>query len=181
MTETDREWPDWMDASERVRHVALTRTEPRNAGWIADEANVSRDTAVKYLTRLVDRGDLEVEETGHGDAYRPDRVTQFLDEVRQFAETYSRGELTQELDEIADEIDGWKVDYEVDSLVELRQSIGRDDLDGDERRDRLAVIGEWEYDIEMREAIQLAISLKRSLSRVDADPIAETGTIAQEG
>lgn len=183
MSDSEPAWPDGMDASERVRHVALTRTEPRNAGWIADEADVSRDTAVKYLTRMVDRGDLEVVETKNGDAYRPDRVTQFLDEVRQFAETYTLDELTRELDEIADEIEDWKATYGVESLGELRRSVGREDLDGDERRERLAVIEEWEYDVEIREAIQLAISLRESLSRVGPDsfPNSAAETLRQEG
>jgi hypothetical protein len=35
MNEKEPNWPDGMDAAERVRHVAITWTEPRNAGWIA--------------------------------------------------------------------------------------------------------------------------------------------------
>ena len=55
-----------MDAADRVRHVALTRATPQNAGWIAEEADVSRDTAAKYLDRMADQGDLEVVETADG-------------------------------------------------------------------------------------------------------------------
>jgi hypothetical protein len=172
-----------MDAGERVRHVALTRTEPQNAGWIADEAAVSRDTAVKYLTRMVEQGDLEVVETSDGDAYKPDGVTQFLGDVRQLAEEHTLDELTQELNAIGGEIDAWKDDYGVESLAALRQSIGRDDLAGDERRERLEVIEEWEYNVEVREAIQLAISLKSSLTTLGADSLTgdSSGTLPQEG
>jgi len=195
MSEKEPIWPDEMDAGERVRHVALTRTEPRNAGWIADEAAVSRDTAVKYLTRMVEQGDLEVVETRNGDAYKPDSVTQFLGEVRQLAEEHTLDELTRELnaigdeidawkdDYIGDEIDAWKDDYEVESLAALRQTIGRDDLAGDERRERLNVIEEWAYNVEVREAIQLAISLKSSLTKLDADSLSgeSSATLPQEG
>jgi hypothetical protein len=183
MSEKEPIWPDDMDAGERVRHVALTRTEPRNAGWIADEAAVSRDTAVKYLTRMVEQGDLEVVETRNGDAYKPDSVTQFLGEVRQLAEEHTLDELTRELNAIGDEIDAWKDDYEVESLAALRQSIGRDDLAGDERRERLGVIEEWAYNVEVREAIQLAISLKNSLTTLDADSLSgeSSATLPQEG
>jgi len=169
MDEKQPTWSENMDAEERVRHVALTRTTPRNAGWIADEADVSRDTAVKYLSRMVDRGELELVETSNGNAYKPDDITQFLREVRRLAEGHTLEELTQELDAIAEEIDGWKETYEVESLAELRQSVGRDDLSGDGRHERLTVIEEWEYDVEMREAIQLAISLKSSLTTLGAD------------
>lgn len=182
MSEKEPKWPDEMDAAERVRHVALTRTEPRNAGWIADEAAVSRDTAVKYLERMVDQGDLERIETKDGTSYEPDSVTQFLREVRQLAEAHTIDELTQELNAISDEIDGWKETYEVDSLTELRQSIGRDDLTGDERRERLEIIDEWEYNIEVRESIQLAISLQSSLTTLGAEPFSGgSTTLPQEG
>lgn len=183
MNEKEPSWPGNMDAAERVRHVALTRIEPQNAGWIADEADVSRDTAVKYLTRLVEQGDLETIKTSHGDSYKPDGVTQFLGEVRQLAEEHTLDELTQELNAIGDEIDAWKEDYEAESLAALRQSIGRDDLAGADRRERLEVIEEWEYNVEVREAIQLAISLKSSLTTLGAESLTgeSSATLPQEG
>ena len=182
MSETDPAWPEGTDAAERVRHVALTRTSPRNAGWIADEADVARDTAVKYLTRMVEQGELEVVETSSGDGYRPDGVTQFLGEVRRLAEEHTLDELTHELDAIGDEIDAWKADYDVDSLAALRQSIG-DDLAGEERRDRLETIEEWEYNVEVREAIQLAIGLKDSLTTLGGDSLSANSSAMhpQEG
>jgi response regulator of citrate/malate metabolism len=63
MTEKIPSWSEGMDASERVHHVILTRTTPQNAGWIAEEADVSRDTAVKYLTRMVEQDELKEIET----------------------------------------------------------------------------------------------------------------------
>ncbi|MFC7114642.1 hypothetical protein ACFQH2_06260 [Natronoarchaeum sp. GCM10025703] len=159
-----------MDAADRVRHVAMTRTTPRNAGWIAQEADVSRDTAVKYLDRMANQGDLSIVETADGTCYKPDDVTQFLHEVRTLAEEQSVDELTNELRVIGDEIDSWKSAYAVNSLAELRQSLARDELSPTDRRDRLEIIEEWEYNIQIREAIQLAISLQSSLTKLDADP-----------
>jgi len=173
-----------MDAADRVRHVALTRTTPRNAGWIAEEADVSRDTAVKYLERMTDQGELELVETADGTCYKPDDVTQFLREVRTLAEEQSVGKLTDELRAIGDEIDSWKATYDIESLEELRRSIGREDLSPADRRDRLETIEEWEYNAQMREAIQLAISLQSSLTRLDGNPcLGERGseTLPQEG
>jgi len=183
MSEKQPAWPAGMDAAERVRHVALTRTTPRNAGWIATEADVSRDTAVKYLSRMAEQGDLEVVETAEGTCYKPDPVTQFLDEVRDLAETHSQEELTAELRDIADEIDRWKREFDVASLAELRQSVGDDDLSAEQRRERLDVVEEWEYDVEMREAIRLAIGLTESLTELGAgtDPGYTPDSHPQEG
>lgn len=182
MSEKQPTWPDGMDAAERVRHVALTRTTPRNAGWIAKEAAVSRDTAVKYLERMVEHGALQVVETDRGTSYEPDSITQFLDDVRQLAESHTVGELTHELGAIGDEIDEWKSTYDVDSLAALRQSVGSDDLCGGERRERLEIINEWEYNIEMRESIQLAISLQSSLSTLHTKFVTDgSPTLSQEG
>ncbi len=184
MSDRSRTWPAEMDAADRVRHVALTRTTPRNAGWIAEEADVSRDTAVKYLERMTDQGELELVETADGTCYKPDDVTQFLREVRTLAEEQSVGKLTDELRAIGDEIDSWKATYDIESLEELRRSIGREDLSPADRRDRLETIEEWEYNAQMREAIQLAISLQSSLTRLDGNPcLGERGseTLPQEG
>jgi hypothetical protein len=169
MSEKQPSWPEGMDAAERVRHVALTRTEPRNAGWIATEADTSRDTAVKYLSRMVEQGDLETVERTEGTCYRPDPITGFLGQVRELAEGHSLDELTTELQAIGDEIDRWKREYDVDDLVELRGSVGDDGLSGEERRERLEVIEEWADNVEIREAIRLAISLKDSLTELGAD------------
>ena len=183
MSEKEPRWPPGADAAERIRHVVLTQTEPQNAGWIATEADVSRDTAVKYLNRMVDQGDLEVTETAEGTCYKPDSITQLLREVRQLAEEHTLDELTQELNAIGDEIDGWKERFGVDSLSELRKSIGSEDLTGDDRRERLEVIEEWEYNVEIRESIQLAISLKSSLSTLGTDSLSggSSTTLPQEG
>jgi hypothetical protein len=184
MTEKRPSWPDGMDASERVRHVILTRTTPQNAGWIAEEAAVSRDTAVKYLTRMVEQDELKEIETDDGTCYKPDEVTQFLREVRRLAEENSMNELTTELRAIGDEIDSWKSAYGIESLSELRQSIGNNDLSGDDRRERLDVTEEWKYNIEVREAIQLAINLKQSLTSIETGSFIDrdnTGPLPQEG
>ena len=78
-------------------------------------------------------------------------------------------ELTKELRAIGDEIDSWKSAYQVESLSELRQSIGNDDLSGDDRQTRLDVAEEWEYNIEVREEIRLAIDLKDSLTSMETE------------
>lgn len=177
MTTKTSIWPESTDTAARVRHVLLTRTEPRTAEWIAAEAEVSRDTAVTYLERMVEQGDLEVVETDEERSYKPDCVTQFLREARELAEVHTLDELSWELNAISEEIDTWKDTYEIESLQELRQIIGRDDLDSEGRGERLEIIDKWSYNIEMREAIQLAISLKNSLTTLRVEsPSEESST-----
>lgn len=180
MPEKEPSWPAGMDAAERVRHVARTRTEPRNAGWIAAEADVARDTAAKYLSRMAERGELVAVETEDGTGYRPDPVSAFLHEVRELAEGYSESELTTELGAIADEIDERKRSYEVESLAELRRSVGDDGLSAEQRRERLEAVEEWEYDIETREALRLAITLRESLTTLGSDIEAGAGRFVGE-
>lgn len=184
MSEKEPRWPDGMDAEERVRHVALTRTRPRNAGWIATEADVSRDTAVKYLKRMADRGELAVVETDDGTGYKPDPVTQLLDEVRHLAETATERELMAELDAIGDEIASWRETYGVESLTELRQSLGNEGLSTAERQERMQVADNWATDVETREAIQLALDFKDTITSIvgsttsagpERDPLTQEG------
>lgn len=122
---------------------------------------------------------LKTVETSDGTCYKPDSVTQFLHDVRQFAEEHT----FEELNAIGDEIETWKADYEVESVAELRQSIGREDISSEDRRERLDVIEEREYNIGVREAVQLTISLKSSLSTLGEDSVTDgsAGTLPQEG
>lgn len=77
------------------------------------------------------------------------------------------GQLTRGLDAIAAEVDAWREEYGVESLSELRGSVGRDDLTESARSERIDAVAEWEYDVEMREAIRLAISLQESLATLE--------------
>lgn len=117
---------------------------------------------------MADRGELEAVETAEGTSYKPDPVAQFLDQVRDLAKVHSSEELTADLRDLGDEIDRWKREYDVESLPELRQSVGDDDLSAEQRRERVDVVEEWTYDVEMREAIRLAIDLKESLTELGA-------------
>ena len=71
----------------------------------------------------------------------------------------------------------------MESLAELRQSVGDDELSAEQRRERLDIVEEWEYDIEIREAIRLAIGLKDSLTELGAgtDPEYVPDSLPQEG
>lgn len=159
---TEREagavWRDNESGAERVRAVALTLTDGKNAGWIADEAAVARSSAVTYLERMIDSGELVAIERGRETVYRPDPVTQYFTELRRLITSNTPGELTTELETIADEITGWRDEYGVESPAELRGTLGDPDLDERERSERKRIIEDWEYVRHRRDLIRQALA-----------------------
>lgn len=150
---------DHADKLHRIREVAMTVSEPRNAGEIADAAGVSRNTAEKYLQQLVAARTLAVVERGRETCYRPDPVTQYLDQVRDLIKGHSKTELTAELAAMRDEIEWWADEYDVDSPDELRASLGDDDLSPSERERRVRDAEDWEYYRERIGVVQQALEL----------------------
>lgn len=150
---------DHADKLDRIREVAMTVSEPRNAGEIADAAGVSRNTAEKYLQQLVAARTLAVVERGRETCYRPDPVTQYLDQMRDLIEEHSKAELTSELAAMRDEMEAWADEYGVDSPAELRASVGDDDLSAEEREQRVRDAEDWEYYRERVGVVQRALEL----------------------
>ena len=165
MSEERTSWSQQAGSSERVRAIALTLQQPRNAGWIANEAEVARATAKKYLEQFVDNGDLVTLEVGRETRYMPDPVTGYLREVRELIEEFDKDTLTSELAAINDEIDAWKDQYDVETAAVLRQSVGDSSIDSEERRKRIHVAEDWEYNQYQRELIQHALGLYDSIQR----------------
>lgn len=141
----------------RIREVAMTVREPRNAKEIAESADVAPNTARKYLRQLVETNQLAAAEHGRETVYYPDPTTQRFDQIRELIEEHSKQELIDELDAIESEIDGWKKEYNVDSPDELRVSIsGKPE---EERKSRLRDSEDWEYFEHQSEMIGHAVML----------------------
>ena len=79
---SDAEPTDHTEKVDRIREVAMTVREPKNAGEIADVAGVARNTAEKYLTHLVEADKLETVQRGRETCYYPDPVTQYFGQIR---------------------------------------------------------------------------------------------------
>lgn len=142
----------------RIREVAMTVREPKNAGEIADAAGVARNTAEKYLTQLVEADKLETIQRGRETCYYPDPVTQYFDQIRDLINEHQKDELTAELDAIREDIDEWKDVYDVESADELRATVG-DDIPATERRQRRHDAEDWEYYEHQATLIKQAIQL----------------------
>ena len=142
----------------RIREVAMTVREPKNAGEIADAAGVARNTAAKYLAQLVEADKLTTIQRGRETCYYPDPVTQYFDQIRDLVDEHEKDELTAELGAIRDDIDEWKDGYDVESADELRTTVG-DDFPAAERRQRRHDAADWEYYEHQAELITQAIRL----------------------
>jgi len=91
MSSTDS--PEQMTTVDRIRAVAMTVGEPKNAGEIAESAGVARNTAEKYLTQLVATNTLTTIQRGRETCYYPDPVTQYFDQIRELVETQGKDDL----------------------------------------------------------------------------------------
>jgi len=142
----------------RIRDVAMTVREAKNAGEIADAAGVARNTAEKYLTQLVEADKLTTVQRGRETCYYPDPVTQYFDRIRALVNDHTKDELTAELGAIRDDIDEWKERYDVESADELRATVG-DEIPAPERRQRRHDADDWDYYEHQAKLIKQAIQL----------------------
>ena len=135
----------WTDqpAADRVQWVADALDQPRTAGWVAEEADVSPATARKYLERLADDRRVRRIEDGSQTRYAPDRVTRYLEEVRETYESHTADELAETLGSIRERIDTWRAEYDVSTPNELRATIADVSREDGERRREVAL--EWEH------------------------------------
>jgi len=155
---SDSGTPDHATKLDRIREVAMTVREPRNAGEIADATGVARNTAEKYLKQLVEADKLATIERGRETCYYPDPVTQYFDQIRNLVNEHRKDELTAELEAIRDDIDEWKEAYDVESADELRTTVG-DDIPPSERQQRRHDAEDWEYYEHQATLIKQAIQL----------------------
>ncbi|MBX0296699.1 ArsR/SmtB family transcription factor [Haloarcula nitratireducens] len=142
----------------RIREVAMTVREPKNAGEIADAAGIARNTAEKYLNQLVEADKLTTIQRGRETCYYPDPVTQYFDQIRDLINEQQKDDLTAELDAIRDDIDEWKATYDVESADELRATVG-DDIPAAERKQRRHDAEDWDYYEHQAMLIKQAIQL----------------------
>jgi DNA-binding transcriptional ArsR family regulator len=157
----------WTDqpAADRVRWVAESLAEPRTAHWVAEEADVSPSTARKYLERLADDRRLTRSEDGNRTLYAPDRVTQYLDEVREAYDAHTADELTEALLKMRERIDSWRAEFGVSTPNELRATVTEVDREAAERRREVAI--EWEHLESRIDVLEDALSL---YDRFPAEP-----------
>lgn len=153
-----RDWEENLSAAERVEAVALTVSQPQTANWIAEEAAVAHETASKYLKRLADDGKLIADTRGRQTTYEPDPVGHYLSEMRELYEDHSPDELAASLEEMGEQINTWKAEYDVETPNELRASLNNAD-DGTDRRERRQAARDWDHLATRRRLVEDALRL----------------------
>lgn len=148
-------WTESMTARERVETIATTLEEPRTANWVAEQAEVKWDTAKKHLDDLVDAGTLLVTDD---DRYVPDPTRAYFDTLRELILDNSRSDLRAELEAIAERVDEWKTEYDVESIDDLEASLA-DDREPEDVGERRRVLRRWENSLRTRRTIQTALTL----------------------
>jgi hypothetical protein len=148
-------WTEAMTARERVETIATTVSEPRTANWIAEQADVTWDTAKKHLDDLADSGALLVTDD---DKYVPDPTRAYFDNLRELILTNDKEALRGELEAIAGRIEEWQATYDVDSPDALEATLAGD-VSAEEISERRRILRRWETSLRSRDAIQSALRL----------------------
>jgi predicted ArsR family transcriptional regulator len=138
-------WVQNTAAFDRVKGVALTVSEPRTAGWIASEAQVSENTARNHLTRLADLGVLTTTTTEQGTGYAPDPIYTRSQDIRELVDERTVEELAATATEVQEELQRYRDTYDADSPEALRASVADTDRSPDAARERLEAASDWEY------------------------------------
>lgn len=149
---------DSVEKLARIREIAMTVNGPKNAGEIAEMADVSRNTAAKYLAQLAEDDVLIAETRGRETTYRPDPITQYFSQLRELTSDHTKEELTRELDAIQGDIERFRNTYDIDRPDELRAAVG-DASEAEERAQRRQDAEDWEYFEHQRRLIQQALEL----------------------
>lgn len=140
---TDR-WKQETKGIERVIDVALALEEPRTAGWIAEEALVSEQTAREHLDLLADLG-VVLATTARGvTRYRPDAAWLRFREVTAMVEELDREELLDRVRDHKERIAEVEERYGVEDPDELRAKAADDETSVEAVREYRKVASEWE-------------------------------------
>lgn len=139
-----RSWKEHTTGFDRIRSVASSLSEPRTAGWIAEEAHVSEPTARNHLGRLVDLGVLVSNESARGQTYYPDPVYTRLTALQELVTSNTETELAEQAASVQRDIERWKDRFDVEAPSELRASIAERELAVEEVQERLDAAADWE-------------------------------------
>jgi DNA-binding transcriptional ArsR family regulator len=158
-------WAESTTARERVETIGTTLSEPRTANWVAEQAEVTWDTAKKHLDDLAEAGVLLVIDDG---TYVPDPTRAYFDRLRELILTNDREELRGELEAIAERIGDWRTTYDVTSPEELEETLA-EDRPADEIGERRRALRRWENSVRSRDTIRTALDLYDDVQSLTED------------
>lgn len=137
-------WKAHTKGIERVIDVALTREQPRTAGWIAEEAAVAEQTARDHLDLLTDLGMLTATTTHGVTRYQPDAAYVRFRTVSQCVEQYTKDDLLDSVEQLREQTAAIEAEYGVETPDELRAIATNDDTPIEVISDYRRIAAEWE-------------------------------------
>lgn len=136
-------WKEHQSAFDRVRSVAVTLSEPRSAGWVAEQAHVAGNTARDHLQRLVEMNVLQEVSRDGATEYRPDPLYTRMRALRDLLDERDRDDLITLRADLQERIETWQAEYDAESPNELRERAAHADT-ADETRDLRRTAGDWD-------------------------------------
>lgn len=145
-------WKEETSASDRVRSVSGSLSQPRSVSWIADQAAVPKTTARRHLDRLAETGILGRREYCGTTTYAPNQLHDKTRTIRELRKESDNEGLVQLKEELQKQIDSWRDEHSVNSPGELRK------LDtGVESQDIRRTANSWELIRYRLEIVEIAI------------------------
>lgn len=114
-------WKEHESAFDRVRSVAVTLSQPRTAGWIAEQAAVAGNTARNHLERLVEMNVVETVSEEEMTRYRPDPLYTRMRSLRDLLDGRDRDDLIGLRADLQEQVERWRNEYGADSPEGLRE------------------------------------------------------------
>ena len=116
-----KKWKANTSPFERVLSIASSLSEPQQAAWIASEAAVAETTARTYLDYLVTVNVVREHTDEEPTTYTPDPLYHRFQTIRDLVTEQDQDELQRLSDELQDQIETWKEEYDVGSPEGLRE------------------------------------------------------------
>lgn len=145
MTSSDRV----MTPREKIEAITRTMEEPQSIDWIANQADIRRETVSKYVKKLQDEG-VVLEVNGE---YKSNSEHIYQERVEKVVSCFESDEIADEIDSINDTIDEWKNNYDVNSVGDLEDIATDGNLPTEEGRELSKIAGRWKKLVDQRDVL----------------------------
>jgi DNA-binding transcriptional ArsR family regulator len=160
-------WTEETDGFERVGDVMRNSTEPMTASEVAEIAEVSPNTARKYLNRLAEMNQVRTEESGKTTLYEWDSSAEKMERVRSLSQKHTKEKIEERIREMASEIHEYREEYGCEEPEDLVI-----EMDESEESEAWTVVSDWKTTRRNLAIAKTALAFKRVLE------LSEDGTVS---
>jgi DNA-binding transcriptional ArsR family regulator len=162
-------WKEHTSAFDRVRSIAETVSQPRSASHIADESLVAENTARNHLERLVDMHILLKTDREGRALYTPDPLYLRVQTLRELLDEYDHEGLIELKEELLEQIETWREEYDVTAPEELRERAAEAEA-LEQTSDIRTTANDWELAVYRLAIVEDAIANYATYRRDDRAP-----------